>query len=492
MSRQFKQFNVTTYYVFENVKNDKDKSKFNYFIHSEELNRYISYKRAGKPIEDIAETNEIETIIKHGINIPEYKLQAYFPVHKGNISEYSNKNDLIQIYKYTKILSLLHCLLINEHDEVLENNTDVIVDRDNVIIIKSQLLDANLLKYICYNKRFANKVQYKEGTFENKDIIRTKMELDVEYKTNKYTLNPDALPLIYYPHSVKRYIKENITFNEDYLKKLNINDDYLIKNLNENESLSDESLNKIHHTFVENSKNEKLTMNNIIKEANEWHDDIHKNDKSLATEIKKASEKIEILNNIKDKLSEMKKINEIKNNNNELIENEIKHNNNELIENENEIDKEIKDENEIDKEIKDENEIEIKDENEIEIKDENEIEIKDENEKDENEIKDEKDENEIEIKDENENEIDEKKEIEIKDKNEIEIKDENEISNTSKNISRKRFKNNNSKRIKHKKSNYSIVNTNTNTKINENKKILITIVIILLSLSSIAFVIFTH
>ena len=453
MSRQFKQFNITTYYVFENVKNDKDKSKFNYFIHSEELNRYISYKRAGKPIEDIAQTNEIETIIKHGINIPEYKLQAYFPVHKGNISEYSNKNDLIQIYKYTKILSLLHCLLINEHDEVLENNTDVIIDRDNVIIIKSQLLDANLLKYICYNKRFANKVQYKEGTFENRDITRTKMEMDVEYKTDKYTLNPDALPLIYYPYSVKRYIKENITFNEDYLKKLGINDNYLIKN----------------------SKNEKMKMNNIIKETNEWHDDIHKNDKSLIDEIEKEGEKIEILNNIKDKLDEMKKITEIKNNNN---------NDNEL--------------NDKDEEIEDENEEIEKDENEIEDKNE-------EIEKDEDEIEDEKDKNE-EIEDEKDKNEEIEKDEEIEDENENLVLNRNSNSNSTddendekdKNISQKHFKNNNSKRfknnnfkrIKHKKSNYSIVNTNIST--NDNKKILITIAIILLSIFSVAFVIFTH
>jgi hypothetical protein len=304
MTKQFKQFNTTSYYVYENVinktnisKNKNDESnKFNYFIHSEELNYYISNKRAGKSTAEIEETNEIETILKHGINITDYNLQSYFPVHRGNINEYSNKYDLTQIYKYIKMLKLLHCLLINEHDEVLENNTDIIIDRDNVIIIKSQLLDSNLLKYICYNKRFDNKIQYKEGVFENNDIHRTKMNLDVEYKTDKYTLNPDALPLIYYPHSVKKYIKENITFNEEYLNKLNIHDDYLIKIENENETLSDESLNKIHHAFVK-----------IYKNINENLDEYKNEDKND-----------EIENEIEDK-------NEIESENlNDKIENEDK------------------------------------------------------------------------------------------------------------------------------------------------------------------------
>ena len=307
MSRQFKQFNTTSYYVYENVENKANVSKnkndelnkFNYFIHSEELNHYISNKRAGKSTAEIEETNEIETILKHGINITDYNLQSYFPVHRGNINEYSNKYDLTQIYKYIKMLKLLHCLLINEHDEVLENNTDIIIDRDNVVIIKSQLLDSNLLKYICYNKRFDNKIQYKEGVFENNDIHRTKMNLDVEYKTDKYTLNPDALPLIYYPHSVKKYIKENITFNEEYLNKLNIHDDYLIKIENENETLSDESLNKIHHAFVEKYKNldenlnedENVNVNeNINNEIENINNEIE--NENINNEIENLNEKL--------------------------------------------------------------------------------------------------------------------------------------------------------------------------------------------------------
>ena len=262
---KFKQFTTTQYNVYT-------AQDCTYFIHSSILNIYFSNSEKRKSTADLENTDEFMTIKKLVPNIKEAQLAAYFPTHLGNISSSSNKHDLTQIYKYIKLLKLMKCQIINDDGEEIPNCTDVIIDRDNTVIIKSPLMDANLLKYVCYNKRFNNKVTCKQGTFDNNDIKFTKMNLKVVYETEKYKLNPDAVPLIYYPHGVKQYIKENIKFNENYLNSLGslIDDWEFMKHEDNNENeMECEGDNEIKDNSENENEDFKDEENEMKTEKNE-------------------------------------------------------------------------------------------------------------------------------------------------------------------------------------------------------------------------------
>ena len=131
----------------------------------------------------------------------------------ANSSHFENFKAMIQ--DESKFMRLLKTLKLEIFDYSGNNRfhkyTDITI---KLAIYRSKTIDSNLLKYV-----LKNNIRIYFDSPEKSENCK------IQYSTSKYSLNPKAPPLLYYPGSIRDYINENIHFKSEFLKSINLTDD---------------------------------------------------------------------------------------------------------------------------------------------------------------------------------------------------------------------------------------------------------------------------